>query len=185
MNITPTEVDTSWWNKAGHSYMLPGILNLRPKNEKPQDFLFINTSRHKKEAKVLLVKKNICSLFCLAMFIFCSLQVAGSIEAKTKEEIVAVKELTGEVVSFYPRLEPKFITIGVDKENSDYMFIIAEDVKLVHKRDLSQINVGDTIRVRYHLIKETFGRKEEKSRTKQVAKVIKFVKPRSKALISK
>jgi hypothetical protein len=97
-----------------------------------------------------------------------------------KGAVVGIKELIGELVSLTPRNEPQFIAIAVEKENTDYYFVLAEDVKVVHKKRLSEIAVGDTVKIKYQVIVETT--EEGKERRKHVAKVITFVKPHTQPL---
>lgn len=105
-----------------------------------------------------------------------SLERAEEAKEEKEEEVAEVKELTGELISFTPRGDPKFITIAVKKENTDYIFLIDENIKVVHKKNLNEIAIGDTVRVKYHVIIETS--EEGNERSKRVAKVIKFIKPR-------
>jgi lysyl-tRNA synthetase class II len=100
---------------------------------------------------------------------------AQEAKEKGKEEVVEVKEISGKVVAFTPRAKPKFIAIEVEKENTDYYFIVDKEVKVVHKKNLSEIAIGDTVRVKYYVIIETT--EEGKERSKRVAKVVRFVKP--------
>lgn len=97
-----------------------------------------------------------------------------------KGAVVGTKELIGKVVSFTPKNEPQFIAIAVEEENTDYYFVLAEDVKVVHKKSLSEIAVGDTVKIQYQVIVEKT--EEGIEREKHVAKVISFVKPRMEKL---
>ncbi|KPL24027.1 MAG: hypothetical protein AMS23_06010 [Bacteroides sp. SM1_62] len=93
---------------------------------------------------------------------------------KVKEVVVETKELVGEVVSFTPRKEPQFIGIAVEEENADYIFIIDKETKVVHKKQLSEIAIGDMVKIKYYVVVET----EEggKQRTKHIAREVTFVK---------
>ncbi|PIW32847.1 MAG: hypothetical protein COW28_05130, partial [bacterium (Candidatus Ratteibacteria) CG15_BIG_FIL_POST_REV_8_21_14_020_41_12] len=68
-------------------------------------------------------------------------------EKKEKGEEVVTKAIVGEVACFTPRGDPKFIGIAVDKENTDYYFIIDENLKIVNKESLKEIEIGDKVEV--------------------------------------
>ena len=121
---------------------------------------------------------SIAMILCL----FCFMGISEAQEAKTEKVILEVKELVGEVISFTPRGKPEFIGIAVDEENTDYIFLIDRDVKVVHKKSLSQIVIGDTVKIEYHVIMET--NEKGKQRTKRVAKVITFIRRTLKGLRS-
>ncbi len=79
-------------------------------------------------------------------------------QAKSKlitQKLISEREITGEVLSFSPRNKPELITIAVDKENADYMVYIDAKTKIVHKKDLSSIQKGDTVRIKFSTILET------------------------------
>lgn len=113
---------------------------------------------------------SVAMILCL----FCFMGMNEAQEAKTEKVILEVKELVGEVLSFTPRGKPEFIGIAVNEENTDYIFILDKDLKLVHKRSLNQIAIGDMVRVRYYVIMETS--ENGRQRNKRVAKIITFVR---------
>ena len=86
--------------------------------------------------------------------------------------------LMGEVVSLSPRMEPVYIGIAVDEENTDYYFTIDEDVNLVHIRDIRLLNVGDTVEVTYQILEKE--KKDGKKRREQRVKKIRFIRPAEK-----
>jgi len=108
--------------------------------------------------------------------------VAAQEAAEEGDVVVVVKELIGEVISLTSRGDSQLICIAVDEENTDYIFLIDEEIKVVRKRSLNAINIGDTVRVKYHVITRTT--KEGRQRSKQVAKLITFMAPAKKGLRS-
>jgi len=112
--------------------------------------------------------------------------VVGAQQAQEEEEIIiAPKVVSGEVAAISSRL----ITIIYDKDEEKKIeheidLPIDKDIKLVHKRELSDINIGDIVRVTY----EESQKEEEIEKegitetiTKVIgrqAKVITFVRPK-------
>jgi len=120
--------------------------------------------------QIIIFKAMIPVLFFAAL---CMVAVAPQAKP-VKQTVLADRQVTGELLSLTPRNNPQMITVGVDAENADYMFYLAEDMNVVHKKKLSEIKVGDTVRVRYYIVEET----DEKGRTyqKSIVQTVTFVR---------
>lgn len=96
---------------------------------------------------------------------------------QNKEESAEVKTLIGEVAGFMPRNDPqpKYVAIAYEPDNADYYFIIDESIKIINKKFLSEIQVGDLVEVTYHVEHKKSKKGEET--TEHVAKKIRFVRP--------
>lgn len=104
---------------------------------------------------------------------------SGKAQENKKEKLTAkVKEMVGEVVYFTPRNNPTVICIGHEATNTDYSFLIDEDTKVAHKNSLSDINVGDTVKVVYYQIMKMDKRRGEVE--ERIAKMISFVRAKKK-----
>jgi len=97
-------------------------------------------------------------------------------EKKEKGEEVVTKAIVGEVACFTPRGDPKFIGIAVDKENTDYYFIIDENLKIVNKESLKEIEIGDKVEVEYRVERIPPKDKDTVEKTKRVTTSIRFIK---------
>jgi len=111
---------------------------------------------------------------------------AGVVYAKEKAEPeikkIETKEVIGEIISFSPMKNPRFIGVAYEKGNVGYdaFFEIDKNVKIVHKRSLDEIKLGDRIAVTYNEITQIT--EEGREQTKRVAKKIRFVKPATRKL---
>lgn len=110
------------------------------------------------------------AIFCLSM----QAMLIAAQSKPLKQTVLSDRQVTGELLAKTPQNDPQMITIGVDSENADYMFYIAEDMNIVHKKSLSEIQIGDTVRVRYYVVQET----DEKGRTyeKSIVQTVTFVR---------
>ena len=110
----------------------------------------------------------------------CCLVVVGQAQQDQEVEIdIEIKHVQGEVSSITTPNNPRYIgiTYKEDKESStayEMVLYIDKDLRLVHKRQLSEIGIGDTVDVTYHKITETT--EEGRKSIKQVAKMIRFVR---------
>lgn len=111
----------------------------------------------------------------LFIILVTSLAATAYTAEKPQVEIKSTKtvNVVGELISLKPsRANPLYI--GIAGKNSDAYFEIDENVKIVHKRSLEEINLGDTISITYDDIVEVIdGGKEQNRRS---AKVIRFIK---------
>ncbi len=125
--------------------------------------------------------KQFCFILgVVGLSLICFIQGGGRLYGKEKEvEIIKVetKEITGEVVSFSPMKNPKFIGVAyqVGDVGYDAFFKVDENVKIVHKRSLDEIKLGDMVSVIYEEI--TQKTEEGREQTVKVAKAIRFIKP--------
>ena len=130
--------------------------------------------------------KMICGLFCAGLtglFLFCFVYGLGAEEEKEEIEIkTVIKEIQGEVSYLSPRINPQYISVTYKEERGtayEMVLFIDEDLEVEHKRDLSEIGIGDTVGITYHEITEI--PKEGRERTKRVAKILRFVRPADEA----
>jgi len=130
--------------------------------------------------------KPITLIGCLLLAVVFILGLVGTVyaEEKPKTEIkkVETKVVSGEIISFSPMKNPKFIGIACEGEGGGYdaFFEIDKDVRIAHKRGLDEIKLGDRISITYEEATQvTEAGKEE---VKRVAKVIKFVGPATRKL---
>jgi hypothetical protein len=100
------------------------------------------------------------------------------------DAVVETKVLSGEVVGFSPRNDPNYIGIALEGTDTDYYFILDDNVKLVRKNSLSDIQIGDTVEITFHKIKRKT--KEGREVREHRAKIVRFLRPKLKgALIGK
>ena len=117
----------------------------------------------------------------LAIILVMGLVGARIVYAKEKAKVeikkVETKEVIGEIISFSPIKNPKFIGVAYEKGDVGYdaFFEIDKNVKIVHKRSLDEIKLGDWVAVTYNEITQIT--EEGREQTKRVAKKIRFVKP--------
>lgn len=103
---------------------------------------------------------------------------ASTNKETTEEKIVTVaKEIEGKVSG----ISANFIAIayGESKEASlEMAFDLNKDVKVNHKKSLSEIGMGDTVKVDYDEVTRT--RDDGKKISKRVAKIISFLRKAEK-----
>ncbi len=95
-------------------------------------------------------------------------------------EVAERKEALGKLSSRSPISAPTYIGITLIDANGnvtskDMFFSADKDLKISHKKEFSDIQIGDTVRVVYDEISEITD-DNEKNLKKRVAKIIKFVK---------
>ncbi|MFC1514953.1 hypothetical protein ACFL5X_03530 [Candidatus Omnitrophota bacterium] len=135
------------------------------------------------------IPKTIRGLFytgLICLFFFYPAGISTALEDKEEEVITEVKEVQGEVSSLTPRINPQYIGVTYKEEQGvayEIVLCIDEDLELAHKRDLTEIGIGDTVDITYHEITETA--KDGKQRTMRVAKNIRFVRPADNATLMK
>lgn len=117
--------------------------------------------------------KKRCFLFLSLIFTLSLLMMVTACMAEETKETIKIKEVIGKVAYLSPKNNPKFITIAVDEENADYQFVIDERIQVTHKKNLGEINIGDTVRAVYQEIELV---KEGKKQGRQVVKEIVFLK---------
>lgn len=137
--------------------------------------------------------KKIGGLFCVGLFLLCFIQGARAEKSKdeTKTKTV-IKEVQGEVSA----LTSHFIAIVYKKDKEkgieyEMALPIGEDVRVVYKRRLEEIEVGDIVKVQYEEVQEEYeeigkgGVKLRKTKviSRQVKRII-FLKPKLKGLRS-
>lgn len=96
-------------------------------------------------------------------------------KAKKKDivsETVESKQVSGDVVSLFPKKDAKFIGIEMKGMDTEYHFVIAEDVTVVNKESLAEIVLGDTVTIVYEETKTK--KKDGKEKAKRVATTITF-----------
>jgi len=122
----------------------------------------------------------------LAVVLVLGLIGVGIVYAKEKAEAeikkVETKEVIGEIISFSPMRNPKLIGVAYEKGDVGYdaFFEVDKDVKIVHKKSLDEIKLGDRVAVTYNEITQIT--EEGREQTKRVAKKIRFVKPATRKL---
>ena len=85
-----------------------------------------------------------------------------------------MKTLGGEIISLQPQSDPKVIGITYAGDNADYYFQIADDVKVVHKKNVKELQAGDVVEISF---KETTKKdKQGRDMIDRQATTIKFVK---------
>ena len=137
--------------------------------------------RCKKRTTALIV---VLSLFCLGGPAWAQ-QSKGKAQKAKKGKCVKALQVIGEVSSFSPsKKNPQHIGIdyAIDTAKgavSTVMLSLDENLKLVHKGSLGEINIGDTVYVAFEVITETT--EEGEQRTKRVAKEIRFVRAANQA----
>lgn len=110
--------------------------------------------------------------------------VACAEETNKEEKIeTVVNQVTGEVSA----ISKNFIAVvhGLDAKGEaalEIPFNIGKDIKIEHKRSLSEISVGDTVMVTYE---DRIKQEQEETRVlSRVPKVISFLRPAQKSLVS-
>ena len=129
---------------------------------------------------------KIVAVFSLLYLLVVPVMISQAQEAEEEEEIIIVmKEVSGEVGAIssslitiiYNRDEEKKIEYEIDLP-------IDKDIRIVHKRRLSDISIGDIVRVKYEeRQKEEQIQKEGIAETKtkvigRKAKVVTFIRPK-------
>ena len=115
-----------------------------------------------KIAKIAVTAVIFLSLTCLL----------SAQEAKTEKKFeVRLKEVSGKITS----LSPNFLAVetGIDQKEGaalESAFNLGKDVRIVHKKNLKELNIGDTVSVGYEETVETMedGRKMRKSSVKTI-----------------
>jgi len=126
--------------------------------------------------------------FCLGLVMVLGLVLMGAGEGYAKEkhepEIINVetKEIIGEIISFSPMKNPKYIGVAFNEGGAGYdaFFEVDEKVKIAHKKSLDGIKLGDTVSVVYEEVTQVLENGREQ--IKRIAKLIKFVKPATRKL---
>ena len=90
---------------------------------------------------------------------------------------VEVKKVTGVVVGFSPRFDPKYIGIALSGDNTDYYFTISQDLKVLHKNSLSEIEIGDTVELTFDRIQGVTSKGRQQ--TEKRVNTVKFIRPKS------
>lgn len=98
-------------------------------------------------------------------------------KAKKDEAVEEMRFLKGEVTSLYPRNEPNQIGITHVETDADYFFKLAEEVKVVHKKNLKEIQLGDTV----ELIFKHKSNKYSGDMIERIVTTIKFIKSAKKS----
>ena len=129
----------------------------------------------------------------LAMLLILNFSFSGVIRAQEYElkETVEAKEVIGKLSSRSPINTPNYIGITLidsrgNDTNRDMFFSADEDLKVFHKKEFSNIQIGDIVRVIYDEISQ-ITEDGKKKLIKRAAKAIKFVRPgkdKKKALSS-
>jgi hypothetical protein len=133
-------------------------------------------------------QKRIRGWLCvgLAMVLVLGLTGAGAGYAKEKYEPkiinIDTKEIVGEIISFSPMRNPKYIGVAYNDRGAGYdaFFEVDENVKIAHKKNLDNIKLGDTVSVVYEEVTQVL--ENGRQQIKRIAKVIKFVKPAMRKL---
>jgi hypothetical protein len=133
--------------------------------------------------------KAICLVCISGLVLFTFIIAALAQETKEEEITVEVKQVKGEVSSFSPGNNPRYIgiTYKEDKESStayEMVLSIDEDVILKHKRQLSEIGLGDTVDVVYEQRFKTT-EQGEKRIISRIAKIIIFIRPADEQILRK
>lgn len=117
------------------------------------------------------LRRITCLWAVIGLLLMFSTAVGAGEAAEEEDVVVVVKEISGEVTV----VGPSFIAVVYErdaKKGIEYEMAlpIDKDIELVRKRNLDEIRVGDTVRVKYE---ET----QKGERITRRAKVITFVKP--------
>lgn len=130
-------------------------------------------------------------IICLAVFIFLIRPVYA--EGKKAEKLIERKAVMKEVAGEVTWIGKKYIAVlyQQDSQNGEEEEILLpfdnKDIRLEHKRNLSEINKGDTVSVHYE--EETRQYDSNREEVKRKAKVVSFIraavkKPESSVLQS-
>ena len=113
----------------------------------------------------------------LVLILIAGLAGVAYAEETPKAEIKKVvrKEVIGQLISRTPIKNPKSIGIACKNSNRDAYFIVDEVSKVVNKKSLDEIRLGDTIAVTYDEVTEVT--EEGREQARRTAKVIRFVGP--------
>ena len=86
--------------------------------------------------------------------------------------------LLGEIVYLGPKDAPTVIGVTFADDGADYYFTLGEDLKVVNKKNLDELQLGDTVELTYRQdVKKT---KDGKEKIDRIAAQIRFVKPAKK-----
>ncbi|MFC1708971.1 hypothetical protein ACFL2J_02780 [Candidatus Omnitrophota bacterium] len=172
-----------YWTWTGRSRGVV-LLDKSPACQNSRAFSFFKTRKDKMNKKINWLIFGLMFLY-LCFFAFNSVSYgAPENAAETAEEEVSVeeKQISGEMLSFFPRGAPTQIGISVEEENTDYHFKLGEDVEIVNKKDLKQISMGDRIGITYDEITTT--KEDGSKKTERIATKITFLSPAIKGLRS-
>lgn len=83
-----------------------------------------------------------------------TLILAGVAQLQAEEEIGGtvveeMKTIEGELISLTPRNNPKYIGVSYDLEDADYYFMLSDDVQVLHKSSLNDLQKGDLVEVSF------------------------------------
>ena len=121
--------------------------------------------------------KRVILIICFVLIGTLVSSGASLVIAQEEEAIESAdnaKEMIGNVVYYTPRNNPRVIAIGNDETNTDYSFIIDKDTRIEHKKSISDIKIGDTVKVVYSFKTKIDNRRRKSEEL--VAKVISFVR---------
>jgi hypothetical protein len=128
----------------------------------------LNLNQEKKMRNLLLV--GLLAVVCL----YVSPAQAQS-EVSNGQKDIASKEIQGTVSGIgYGSISVEYQTDAQKGTAEEMLFPLDEMEQIIHKQDIKQINVGDTVSIQYD---ETTQQTENGSQIFRKAKVINFIKP--------
>ncbi len=95
-------------------------------------------------------------------------------ESAVQDTLLEVGTMTGELISFYPRNEPKFVGINDAGKNAEYHFLMNENVEVINKKALSELLIGDRVEITFDKIKKAS--KSDIEKIEYRVKSIRFVR---------
>lgn len=124
--------------------------------------------------------QRLCYTIIVGILFIISLVAAGQTQEQDEKGKIKTTTLAKEVQGEIGAIGKDYITIIYERdaqkgiEYEMWLPIEKDKIKLVHKRSLEQLNIGDIVRVQYEEITEEY---KEGPRLSRKAKVISFVKP--------
>ncbi len=97
---------------------------------------------------------------------------------------ITTHKKVGRFIGFTPRKTPKYVGIGVDKENKDYYFTMPKDLEnmgVVNRKTLEDFVRGDNVEITYEKITSMTEDDREKAENKAIS--IKFLSPEIKGVL--
>ncbi len=97
---------------------------------------------------------------------------------------ITTHKKVGRFIGFSPRKSPKYVGIGVDKENKDYYFTLPKDLEnmgVVNRKTLEDFVRGDNVEITYEKITSMTEDGREKAENKAIS--IKFLSPEIKGVL--
>jgi lipopolysaccharide export LptBFGC system permease protein LptF len=132
---------------------------------------------------IIEIKKQITKILGIGLAVMLVFLSQGRLLAEEKKEekirtTSVMKEVEGEISA----IGKDYIAVVYERDNTkgeeyEILLPIDKDIKLVRKKSLDQIGVGDKVSIQYEELTEEY---KEGPKQKRRAKIISFVKPAEK-----